>query len=349
MKIVSSKILIIGTGPVGLFTVFQAGMLGLDCSLVDSLENIGGQCIYLYPDKPIYDIPAYPEIKAAELIRKLEEQIMPFKPGYHMNQQVTSVQKDMTNNKWITKTSAGTTFHTDAIVIAAGCGSFSPRRPEIDNVEEFEAGGTVHYMVHDKHKFSGKKIIIAGGGDSAADWAIELSSIAKEVWMVHRRKSFRCSPESSRKIMELADNGKIKLMIPYKVNHIDGHDGKINKILLENLTDQSVTPVEADHLLYFFGLSNELGPIETWGLQMNKKHIEVDQSNCKTNTEGIYAIGDVATYSGKVKLIAAGFSEALSACHDIHKYIYPDKKIRTEYSTNTGVPTIETVKEDIMA
>lgn len=328
-----TDIAIIGAGPVGLFTIFQAGMLGMKAVVIDSLDSIGGQCTALYPEKPIYDIPAYPHILAHDLIKNLNEQAAPFAPQYLLNQRVEKISQD--SGIWHLETSTGTKVEAKVIIIAAGCGAFGPNRPPLDHIEKYE-GSSVFYNVSSREKFKNKKIVIAGGGDSAVDWAVSLSEISAKVYVVHRRDKFRAMQASIDKLRALTDAGKIELVIPYQLNKIIGDGFKINQVEVTDLNNNSRL-LEADFLLPFFGLKMELGPIAEWGLNLDKNHISVDQSNMQTNAANIYAIGDIAYYSGKLKLILTGFAEAASACHHAYNTIFPNKAFHFEYSTTKGI------------
>ena len=331
-----TDLVIIGAGPAGLFSIFEAGMLKIKCHVIDSLEVIGGQCMALYPEKPIYDIPAHPKVLASELVELLEAQAAPFKPIYHLNQRVEKFAKN-SDGKFLIETSKGTKINCKAIIIAAGCGAFGPNRPPLENIEDFE-GKSVFYAVRNKAEFKDKNVVIAGGGDSAVDWAISLAEIAKKVYVVHRRDKFRCAPDSADKMKKLADDGKIEMVIPFQLDGLEGIDGRLLSVLVKDF-DGNVKKLEADYLLPFFGLAMELGPIADWGLNLYKNHIEVEPSAMKTSIEGIYAIGDIATYQNKLKLILTGFAEAASACHDIRKIIFPDEVFHFEYSTSKGLNT----------
>lgn len=329
-----TDIVIIGAGPVGLFSIFEAGMLKIKCHVIDSLENIGGQCTALYPEKPIYDIPAHPRILASELIENLEQQANPFNPTYHLNQRVDKLEKTDQNN-FIVTTSKNNIIKCKAVIIAAGCGAFGPNRPPLPNIEQYE-GSSVFYAIRDKSIFKNKNVVIAGGGDSAVDWAINLSEICNKIYVIHRREKFRCAPESLNKMKDIANNNNIELIIPYQLDSIKGSDDKLNKVLVKDF-DNNIKELDADYLLPFFGLAMELGPIAKWGLNLEKNHISVDPTNMQTSESGIYAIGDIATYKNKLKLILTGFSEAALAIHDIYKIIYPDEIFHFEYSTSKGV------------
>jgi thioredoxin reductase (NADPH) len=330
----TTDIAIIGAGPVGLFAIFEAGMLELNCHIIDNLEEIGGQCEALYKEKPIYDIPAHPKITAGDLVENLYKQAKPFNPTYHLNQQVTELDKD--DSYYYLTTSKGVVIAAKAVVIAAGCGAFKPKKPPIAGIEEFE-NKSVFYNVSDIERFRGKHIAIAGGGDSAADWAIHLGNdIAEKIYLIHRRSKFRCAPESLRQIKELEEKGKVEMVVPYQLYDIRGNDGWVSEILVRDL-DDNYKSLDASMFLAFYGLSMKLGPIAEWGLNLTKNHIDVDKYNYQTNRELIYAIGDIANYPQKIKLILTGFSEAATVMHDMYPKI-TGKALHFEYSTNTGVP-----------
>ena len=329
----TTDICIIGAGPVGLFAVFEAGMLKMKCHVIDTLEAVGGQCAALYPEKPIYDIPAWPEIDAQDLVDKLTEQAAPFDPVYHLGQQVMKL--DEAGDGYQVTTSTGTQIACKAVIIAAGCGAFGPNRPPLENIEAYE-GSSVYYMVGQREQFRDKHIVIAGGGDSAVDWAISLSELAAKTYVVHRRPKFRAAPESVAKMHALAEAGKIEMVVPYQLSALNGEGGQIRAVEVATL-DGEKKELEADSLLAFFGLSMELGPIADWGLNLEQNHITVSPATCETSSRAIYAIGDIATYPGKLKLILCGFSEAAMACHAAYKHVYPDQELHFEYSTSKGV------------
>lgn len=334
-KTYTTDIVIIGAGPVGLFAVFEAGMLKMQCHVVDTLDFIGGQCTALYPEKPIYDIPAHPAINAEDLISNLETQAKPFHPVYHLGQQVIALDKQ-TDGSFIVTTSADTTITCKAIIIAAGCGAFGPNRPPLDNIEAYEATGGVQYMVGKRSVFKDKKLVIAGGGDSAVDWVLSLADIAESIAVVHRRDKFRCAPESQQQMMQLVEAGKVELIVPYQLAALHGEQGQLSHVEVKTL-DGNSRQLEADVLLPFFGLSMNLGPIAYWGLNLHKQHVHVTPATMATNEAGIFAVGDIATYEGKLKLILQGFSEAAVACHNCYDIMYPDTPLHFEYSTTKGV------------
>lgn len=335
MQTFDTDIVIIGAGPVGLFAVFEAGMVKLKCHVVDALDMAGGQCAALYPEKPIYDIPGFPSILAQDLVENLKKQAAPFNPVYHFGQRVEKVEKLATGN-WQLATSTGTVITCKAIIIAAGCGAFGPNRPPMDGLEEYE-GKSVFYMVGKREDFRGKKVVIAGGGDSAVDWAISLSELTEKLYVIHRRPKFRCAPDSASKLEALAKAGKIEMVIPYQLDSLEGADGKLTSVIVSTL-EGNKRALPADVLLPFFGLAMELGPIAQWGLNLTGNHIAIDQSSCATSEPGIFAIGDIATYPGKLKLILAGFAEAATAAHSAHNIARPDEVLHFEYSTTSGVP-----------
>ncbi len=332
----TTDVAIIGAGPVGLFAVFECGMHKLKCHIIDSFEKVGGQCTALYPEKPIYDIAGYPSILASELVAQLEKQAEPFSPTYHLNQQVTEIHPvDNTGSKWKILTSNGTEIEAKSIMIAAGVGAFGPNRPPLAHLEDYEKK-SVHYSISSKDVYKGKNIVIAGGGDSAVDWAIVLKDIAKSVKIVHRRAKFRAAPDSERKLNLAAANGEIELVTPYQLSGLQGVNGVLNHVEVENLNGEKRL-LEADYLLPFFGLSMNLGPIVDWDLTLEKSYIAVEQSTCATSRKGIYAIGDIATYPHKLKLILTGFAEAAHAAHAIRSHLYPEEIVHFEYSTTKGV------------
>lgn len=329
-----TDVAIIGAGPVGLFAIFECGMLKMKCHVIDALDMVGGQCSALYPEKPIYDIPGHPAIEAAQLIEKLSAQAAPFAPVYHLGQQVTSLVRD--GNKWLLTTSTGTRILAGAVIIAAGCGAFGPNRPPLDGLLAYE-GKSVFYMVKSKQAFAGQRVVIAGGGDSAVDWAIALQGIASHIAVVHRRPKFRAAPESAARLDALVAEGKVELVVPYQLSRLEGADGQLSAVVVEDM-DGGQKSLPADVLLPFFGLSMELGPIADWGLSLEKSHIAVEPTTMATSASGIFAIGDIATYPNKLKLILCGFSEAAFAAHSAHKIVRPEEVLHFEYSTSKGAP-----------
>lgn len=332
-----TDVVIVGAGPVGLFAVFELGMLKIRAHVVDALEMIGGQCAALYPEKPIYDIPAYPKIEAQDLVARLAEQIAPFDPQYHLGEQVVGVTRTE-GDRLLVSTSAGKRIDCAAVIVAAGAGAFGPNRPPLEGIEAFE-GTSVHYLVKRREDFRDKRIVIAGGGDSAVDWAVSLAEIAAQIMVVHRRPKFRAAPDMVARMQALADEGRIEMVVPYQLAGLDGDttNGRLSAVVVSTLEGEK-RRLEADVLLPFFGLAMNLGPIAEWGLDLDMHHVKVDPATCETNTPGIHAIGDIATYPGKLKLILSGFSEAAMAAHSIHKRVYPDQALHFEYSTTKGVP-----------
>ncbi len=329
-----TDVAIIGAGPVGLFAIFECGMLRLKCHVIDALDAVGGQCTALYPEKPIYDIPGHPRIEAGLLIDQLAEQAAPFAPVYHMGQQVVALTEE--TGFWRLETSTGTVIDAKAVIIAAGVGAFGPNRPPLDGIDGYE-NRSVFYYVKRREDFRGKRVVIAGGGDSAVDWAISLAELAARVMVVHRRPKFRAAPEAAAKLDQLARDNIIDMVVPYQLSGLVGDEGKLSAVLVEDL-DGKTRKLEADFLLPFFGLSMNLGPILEWGLDLDQNHITVTPSTCASNKPGLYAIGDIARYPGKLKLILSGFAEAALAAHAIRAQLYPDEILHFEYSTTQGVP-----------
>ena len=326
---VKTDVLVIGAGPVGLFAVHQLGIIGLKAEVVDNLDKIGGQCIELYPDKPIYDIPAVPECTGESLTKNLIEQIKPFKANFHLNERVQAISKE--KNDWKVVTSKEKTFMTPNIIIAGGVGSFESRKFLIKDAEKFENNG-IFYSVKDKNYFKDKKICIFGGGDTALDWAIELSKIS-EVTLVHRRSEFRGASHSADVAKKLEKEGKLKIKTPFQINSIEG-ENKINAITVKN-EDGKIEKIKTDYVLGFFGLIMKLGPITEWGLNLEKKTIPVNTENFQTNKKGIFAIGDICTYPGKLKLILSGFHEGALAARACFKLARPNEKYRFEFTTTS--------------
>jgi len=330
-----TDVVIVGAGPVGLFAVFECGMVRLSCHVVDVLGDAGGQCTALYPEKPIYDIPGFPKIDAAELIVRLKAQAAPFKPTYHLGEQVQSLEA-AAGGFWELTTSKGTVLQARAVILAAGVGAFGPNRPPLDGIEAFE-GRSVFYYVTQRESFRGKRVVIAGGGDSAVDWALSLAEIAARVSVVHRRDRFRAAPESEARLKALVKDGKIDLVVPYQLHGLDGADGQITAVNVATL-DGVVKKIPADVLLPFFGLSMSLGPIAEWGLALERNQIVVDPATAVTSLAGIFAVGDVVTYPGKLKLILTGFAEAAIAARSAYALVHPETPLHFEYSTTAGVP-----------
>jgi thioredoxin reductase (NADPH) len=330
---ITTDICIIGAGPVGLFTVFEAGLLKMRCHLIDALPQIGGQLSEIYPQKPIYDIPGYPEIKAQELIDRLMEQIAPFDPGFTLGERVEELEKQA-DGSYIVRTNEGTAVHCQVVAIAGGLGCFEPRKPEIAGLEDFEGKG-VAYMVKQPEQFRDKNIVLAGGGDSALDWTIYLADVAKKVTLVHRGDTFRGAPDSAEKVFDLAKEGKINLVLQSNVLSISGSE-HIESITLVG-KDKEEKILETDYLIPLFGLSPKLGPLANWGLNIDKSAIEVNTFDYSTNVERIFAIGDINTYPGKLKLILCGFHEAALMVQSAFKFVYPDQKLSFKYTTVYGV------------
>ena len=326
---IKTDVLVIGAGPVGLFAVHQLGIIGLKAEVVDNLDKIGGQCIELYPDKPIYDIPAIPECTGESLTKNLIEQIKPFKANFHLNERVQEISKE--KDVWKVVTNKEKTFITPNIIIAGGVGSFEPRKFLIKNAEKFENNG-IFYSVKDKNYFKDKKICIFGGGDSALDWAIELSKIS-DVVLVHRRNEFRGAGHSIEIVKKLEKEGKLKLKTPFQINSIEG-ENKIKSITVKNESGK-IEEIKTDYILGFFGLIMKLGPIAEWGLNIEKKTIPVNTENFQTNKKGIFAIGDICTYPGKLKLILSGFHEGALAARACFKIAKPNEVYRFEYTTTS--------------
>ena len=326
---IDTDVLVIGAGPTGLFSVHQLGIIGLKSEVVDNLDKIGGQCIELYPDKPIYDIPAIPECTGEELTKNLIEQIKPFKTNFHLNDRVEEVKKE--KNKWLVTTIKGKEFKVSSIIIAGGVGSFEPRKFSVKEAEKFE-GKQIFYSVKDKNIFKNKIVTIFGGGDSALDWAIELSENSKVI-LIHRRDEFRGAQSSVEKIKKLNEEGKIELFTQYQLSSIEGDDSLKNINIKHE--DGNIKKIETNYILGFFGLIMQLGPIVNWKLNLDKKHIPVSTENFETNQKGIFAIGDICTYPGKLKLILSGFHEGALAARGCFKYAKPHEKLKFEFTTTS--------------
>lgn len=333
---IETDVIIIGAGPVGLFTVFEAGLLKLHCHLIDSLPTPGGQCSEIYPKKPIYDIPGYPSILAGDLTDKLMEQAAPFKPGFTLGEEVVEVGK-IDKDRYMVSTNKGTQHTAPVVIIAGGLGVFQPRKPPIENIENYEDKG-VEYIIKDPEFYRGKECVIAGGGDSALDWAIYLSdkNIASKVALVHRRASFRGHLDSVQKVMDLADSGKLTLLTEREVTGIQGN-GRLESVVVRESKTKEEVVFKTDHFIPLFGLKPSLGPIAKWGLEIEKNAIKVDTTDYSTNIPGIYAIGDINTYKGKLKLILCGFHEGTIAVQSAFARIYPEKKNVLKYTTVNGV------------
>jgi thioredoxin reductase (NADPH) len=333
MELIDTDICIIGAGPVGLFAVFEAGLLKMRCHLIDVLPQVGGQLSEIYPQKPIYDIPGFPTINAQHLVDGLMEQIEPFHPGFSLGERVIELFQHE-DSTFVTRTSDDTEVHSKVVVIAGGLGCFEPRKPVIDGLEQFEGKG-VAYMVKNPEAYRGRKVVLAGGGDSALDWTIFLADIAEEVTLVHRGDTFRGSPDSAEKVFELATEGKINLILQSHINAIKGN-GYLQQVEVIG-RDNETTVIEADHLIPLFGLTPKLGPIAEWGLNVDKSAIMVDTVDYSTNVKGVYAIGDINIYPGKLKLILCGFHEAALMAQSAFKHVYPDQKLSFKYTTVYGV------------
>ena len=332
-KTIETDILIIGAGPVGLFAVFEAGLLKLRCHLVDALPQAGGQLTEIYPKKPIYDIPGYPSVLAGDLVQNLLKQIEPFNPGFTYGERAETIEKQE-DGRWLVTTAKGTKHLAPVIFIAGGLGSFEPRKPPIDNIAQFEDKG-VEYFVRNPEFYQNRRVVIAGGGDSALDWTIYLADIASELVLIHRRTEFRGALDSVEKIQYLADKGKIKIITNAQVVGLQGN-GQLDGVVIQHDTEGEFV-VETDHFVPLFGLTPKLGPIADWGLAIEKGAVEVNTLDYSTNVPCIYAIGDINTYPGKLKLILCGFHEATLAVQSAFKCVYPDKKLSFKYTTVTGI------------
>ncbi|MBW3518948.1 NAD(P)/FAD-dependent oxidoreductase [Flavobacterium sp. NKUCC04_CG] len=330
---IQTDILIIGAGPTGLFTVFEAGLLKLKCHIIDGLPQPGGQLTELYPKKPIFDIPGYPSVGAAELVDNLMEQIKQFQPGFTLNEVAETIDK-LEDGTFVVTTNKGTKHHAKAVAIAGGLGSFEPRKPLIDNLAYYEDKG-VEFFVKDPELFRDKRIVISGGGDSALDWSVFLADVAKEVTLVHRRNEFRGALDSVEKVQILKDQGKINLITPAEVVGVHGQD-RVEGVTLESNGQRDL--LACDYFIPLFGLTPKLGPIGTWGLEIEKNAIKVNNAlDYQTNIEGIYAIGDINTYPGKLKLILCGFHEATLMCQSVYNRLNPGKKYVLKYTTVSGI------------
>lgn len=345
---IKTDAVIIGAGPCGLFTVFEMGLLDMHCHLIDILDRPGGQCAELYPEKPIYDIPAYPEISGQELTDKLMEQIKPFNPVFHFQQMAESLRR-MDDGSWELKTDIGTVFHAKVIVIAAGGGSFMPKKPPIPGIEEYE-NTSVFYSVRKRDQFKGKKLVIVGGGDSALDWTLNLLPEAASMTLIHRRDEFRAHLDSVNKMRAQVANGNMNF-VTGQVKELKGENGILKSIVVEQ-SDKTMKEIECDCLLPFFGLTMKLGPIANFGLGLHENLIPVDTEKFETSVPGIFAVGDINYYPGKLKLILSGFHEAALMSRQAFRYIYPDAKLKFEYTTSStslqtklDVPTAKDKKQ----
>jgi thioredoxin reductase (NADPH) len=330
---ITTDICIIGAGPVGLFAVFEAGLLKMRCHLIDALPVVGGQLSEIYPQKPIYDIPGAPGILAEDLVRNLMIQIEEFKPGFTLGERVEGISKQE-DGSFVVTTNEQSEVHCQVVVIAAGLGSFEPRKPAVENLEYFEGKG-VHYMVKRPEQFRGQSVVLAGGGDSALDWTIFLADVASRVTLIHRGDTFRGAPDSAAKVFELAEKGKIDLILQAQVSSLSGN-GVLREVSVRG-NDKQLSTIQTDHFIPLFGLSPKLGPIAEWNLGIEKSAIVVDTVDYSTNVERIYAIGDINTYVGKLKLILCGFHEAAIMMQSAFKYIYPNQKLSFKYTTVNGV------------
>ncbi|WP_298503996.1 NAD(P)/FAD-dependent oxidoreductase [uncultured Maribacter sp.] len=340
---IKTDILIIGAGPTGLFTVFEAGLLKLKCHLIDALPQPGGQCSEIYPKKPIYDIPGFPEVLAGDLVDNLMEQIKSFQPGFTLGERAETIEK-LEDNSFVVTTNKGTQHNAPIVAIAGGLGSFEPRKPLLDNISKYEDKG-VAYMIKDPEVYRNRKVVIAGGGDSALDWSIFLAEIASEVTLVHRRNEFRGALDSVEKVQNLKNQGKINLITPAEIIGLEGKD-KLETVLIRKNKEEEIV-LKVDDFIPLFGLSPKLGPIGNWGLEIEKNAIKVDNTlDYQTNIPGIYAIGDVNTYPGKLKLILCGFHEATLMCQSAYQRIYPDKKYVMKYTTVGGVTGFDGSKKE---
>lgn len=333
---IQTDILIIGAGPTGLFTVFEAGLLKLRCHLIDALPQPGGQLSEIYPKKPIYDIPGFPEISAQGLTDNLMEQIKPFEPGFTLGERAETLEKQE-DGSFVVTTNHGTAHHAKIVAIAGGLGSFEPRKPPLPNIADFEDKG-VSYIIREPEDLRDKKVVLAGGGDSALDWSIELADIASELTLVHRRKEFRGAADSVDKVKKLKDAGKINLITPAEIHGLNGN-GQLHSVNIRR-KDEAAEEInlDTDYFIPLFGLSPKLGPLADWGLEIEKNAIKVNNAlDYQTNIPGVYAIGDINTYPGKLKLILCGFHEATLMCQSAYKRIFPDKKYVMKYTTVGGV------------
>ncbi|PIB30784.1 ferredoxin--NADP(+) reductase [Maribacter sp. 4U21] len=341
---IKTDILIIGAGPTGLFAVFEAGLLQLKCHLIDALPQAGGQCSEIYPKKPIYDIPGFPEVLAGDLVDNLMEQIKPFQPGFTLGERAQTIEK-LADGTFIVTTNKGTKHHAPIVAIAGGLGSFEPRKPLLENLTKYEDNG-IAYIIKDPEVYRDKKVVIAGGGDSALDWSIFLADVAKKVTLVHRRSEFRGALDSVEKVQHLKNEGKIDLITPAEIVGLYG-ESKLQSVSIKKSDSEDLITLEVDNFIPLFGLSPKLGPIGDWGLEIEKNAIKVDNTlDYQTNIPGVYAIGDVNTYPGKLKLILCGFHEATLMCQSAYQRIYPDKKYVMKYTTVGGVTGFDGSKKE---
>jgi len=330
-EVIQTDALIIGAGPVGLFAVFELGLLDIKAHLIDILDKVGGQCAELYPEKPIYDIPGIPEISGKGLTDALMAQIKPFGPVFHLNEMVETVEK-IGDPLFRATTNAGQVFEAKVIVIAAGGGSFQPKRPPIPGIEAYESK-SVYYAVRQMETFRGKRLLIAGGGDSALDWTLNLAPLASHLTLLHRRSEFRAAPDSVNKMMKLVGEGKVDFVVG-QVSSLEGHDGQVSKAFVKR-DDGSNFEIACDAILPFFGLTMKLGPVASWGIRLDGNLIPVDTEKFESNIPGIFAVGDINTYPGKLKLILSGFHEVALMSQRAHRYVYPDKRLVFQYTTSS--------------
>jgi thioredoxin reductase (NADPH) len=330
-EVIKTDALIIGAGPVGLFAVFELGLLDMKAHLIDILDKVGGQCAELYPEKPIYDIPGIPEISGQGLTDALMAQIKPFAPTFHLGEMVETVEK-IGDPLFRVTTNAGQVFEAKVIVIAAGGGSFQPKRPPIPGIEAYETK-SVYYAVRQMETFRGKRLLVAGGGDSALDWTLNLAPLASHLTLLHRRSEFRAAPDSVNKMMKLVGEGKIDFVVG-QVSSLEGRDGQVEKAIVKR-DDGSNFEIACDAILPFFGLTMKLGPVANWGVRLEGNLIPVDTEKFETNIPGIFAVGDINTYPGKLKLILSGFHEVALMSQKAHRYVYPDKKLTFQYTTSS--------------
>ncbi len=341
---IKTDILIIGAGPTGLFAVFEAGLLQLKCHLIDALPQAGGQCSEIYPKKPIYDIPGFPEVLAGDLVDNLMEQIKPFQPGFTLGERAETIKK-LDDGTFVVTTNKGTEHNAPVVAIAGGLGSFEPRKPLLQNLADYEDKG-VAYMIKDPEIYRDKKVVLAGGGDSALDWSIFLADVASEVTLVHRRNEFRGALDSVEKVQQLKNEGKINLVTPGEIVGLKG-EGKLESVTIRKTSNAAEDiHLKVDEFIPLFGLSPKLGPIADWGLEIEKNAIKVDTFDYQTNIPGVYAIGDVNTYPGKLKLILCGFHEATLMCQSAYQRIFPDKKYVMKYTTVGGISGFDGSKKE---
>ncbi|HTO15469.1 MAG TPA: NAD(P)/FAD-dependent oxidoreductase [Edaphocola sp.] len=332
---IQTDIAIVGAGPVALFAIFEAGLLKMRCHLIDYLPQVGGQLSEIYPKKPIYDIPGFPTIGAQELVENLMEQAKPFDPTFTLGERVEHVER-RGHADFLVTTNLGTQIEAKAVVIAGGLGVFEPRKPAVLNLDVFENGKGVNYMILDPEHFRDQRVVLAGGGDSALDWTVFLADITSELTLIHRSESFRAAPDSIAKVMELAEKKKINLILNTNLTEVFGN-GRLESVSMENSKTKEKTIIHTDHLIPLFGLSPKLGPIENWGLTIEKNAIVVNTDDYSTGVEGIWAIGDINTYTNKLKLILCGFHEAALMSHSVYKYINPGIKYTMKYTTVNGI------------